>query len=91
MSAAMLWLAYGLGFGLFNFGSMAGQMARRCKENREERAEARLSGLTTQIEAICLSLKGSGLFERLQRRKGLKVLTLPAPLLLASVRKSSDH
>jgi hypothetical protein len=35
--------------------------------------------------------KGSGAFHRLQRRRGLKVLALPAPLLLVSSENPADH
>jgi hypothetical protein len=41
---------------------MAGQMAKKCKEVFEERAEARLKTLTWQFAAICLSRSDRVLF-----------------------------
>jgi hypothetical protein len=37
-------------------------MAKMCKESRDERADARSSGLTPQIAASCLSYQDRALF-----------------------------
>jgi hypothetical protein len=51
-----------LGSGLNCIAEMAGQMAKKCEEVFEERAEARSKTLTKQFAAICLSRMDRVLF-----------------------------